>query len=83
MIGAEKIEPAHRRGARAFDRGVAVKILEVIERPLLQRFPQRAIILVRGAHADLIERVGDAAFQIRNDAAEMVRDDFKVAETDP
>ncbi len=81
MIGAEEIEAADGRGARAFDRGVAVKILEIIERPLLQRFEDRAVILVRGAHAELIEGMADAAFEIGHHAAEMMRDDFQIGET--
>ena len=36
MVGREELDAADRSGARAFDRGVAVEALEVIERPLLE-----------------------------------------------
>ena len=62
-------------GARALDRGVAVEVLEVVERPLLQALEDRAVVLVRGARAELVEAVADAAFEIGDHAAEMVRDD--------
>ena len=74
-LGREEIDAADGRGARALDRGVAVEILEVVVGPLLQAAQHRAVVLVRGARAELVEAVADAAFEIRDHAAEMMRDD--------
>src|SRR6516164_6302377 len=80
VIRPEERQPANRRRARASERGVAVEGLEIVERPLLQPLQDERIILVRRARAQLIPAVRNAAFEIRNDAAEMVRDDFEVGE---
>src|SRR6187401_2733213 len=40
MVGAEEVDAADHRRAYALDRGVAVEILEIVERPLLQAFAQ-------------------------------------------
>src|ERR1700732_4878023 len=68
MVGAEKVETADGGGAGALDRGVAVEVLEIVVRSLLQFLQQRPIVLVRGARAQLIKAVSHAALEIRNDA---------------
>ena len=54
------------------------RVLEVVERPLLQALQDHAQIFVRCARAELVATWADAAFQHRYDAAEMVRDDLQV-----
>ena len=85
MIGREEFNAADHGGTRSFDRGVAVETLEVIIRPFLQSVEQRAVILVGGARAELIEAVADTAIEVGNDAAEMVRNDLEagIAVQDP
>src|SRR5262249_3781740 len=46
-------------------------LLEVVERPLLQALAQGDIVLVAGARTQHVPARADAAFQHRNDAAEM------------
>ena len=78
MIGTEERQAANRRRTRPGERGVAVKALEIIERALLELLQEQRIILIGGARAELIPAMGDAALEIRNDAAEMVRDHFEI-----
>src|SRR5260370_14366578 len=54
MVGAEKVETADRGGAGAFDRGVAVEVLEIVVGTLLQFLQERRVILIRVARAQLI-----------------------------
>src|SRR5260370_22137266 len=81
MIGHEERNAANRGGARAGERRVAVEAFEIVERPLLELLQDQRIILIRRARTELVPAVRDAAFEIRNDAAEMMRDHLEVRES--
>src|SRR5262245_12727886 len=51
VIRPEELDAADGSGAPAGKRGVAIKVLEVVERPFLQPLEQGAVVLVRGACA--------------------------------
>src|SRR5882672_135472 len=70
-LGREKRNAADGWAARAGERGVAVEFLEIIERAFFQPLEDRCIVFIRGARAELIPAVADAALEIRNDAAEI------------
>src|ERR1700722_6261790 len=79
LLGWIKGEAADGRGVGAEHGGVGVEILlEVVERALLEALAQRHVVLVRGAGAELIPARADAAFEDRDDAAEMVDDELQV-----
>src|SRR5437899_2561392 len=46
VVGREEVGPAHGGGARTFDRGVAVKTLEIVVRPFFKPLEDGAVVLV-------------------------------------
>src|SRR5712692_2105033 len=72
MVRPEERNAANRGGARAGERGVAVEAFEIIEGSLLEPLQDQRIILIRCACAELVPAMRDAAFEIGNDAAEMM-----------
>src|SRR5437588_5043325 len=81
MIRPEECDAADCRRPCTGERRVAVKTLEIIEWPFLERLEQERIVLVRRARTQLVPAVRDATLEIRNDAAEMMRDHFQVGKT--
>src|SRR5215208_392738 len=69
VVDAEKIDAANRCSAAAGERGVAIKILEIVVGPLLEALEQRGVVLVRCARAELVPGMADPSVEIRNDAA--------------
>src|SRR5215216_1632354 len=74
VVDAEKIDAANRGSAAAGERGVAIKILEIVVRPLLEALEQRGVVLVRCARAELVPGMAHPPREIRNDAAEVMGD---------
>ena len=82
----EETEPALGRLPGAEERRVGVEHPEVVDRPLLELAQELRVVDVGGARPELIPARADAALEIRNHPAHVVRDDLEVREagrTDP
>ena len=74
LVESEELDAALGGRVRAEQRRIGIEHVEVIHRTLLHRFEQRHVVLIGGARAELIPAMADAAFKIRNHAAQVVRE---------
>src|SRR5712692_817359 len=79
VLAAEEFEPAaHRMGAAAEQRGVAVEVVQIVEVRPLERRQHLRVVLVEGAAAEHLQPRPDAAVVERDHPAEMMGDDLQL-----
>src|SRR5262245_19777474 len=80
-VGTEECDATDGRRSRAGQRRVSIEVLEVVEWTFLEPLQNQRIILIGSARAQLIPAMRHPAFEIRNDAAEMMRDHLQGRKT--
>src|SRR5262245_40541894 len=79
VVRAEELEPAaHRVDAAAKQRGVAVKVVQIVEVRPLERGQDLGIVLVAGAAPQYLQARPDAAVVEGNHSAEVMGDDLEL-----